>query len=56
MTMLCVQDKLKAVAAAGYTSFDTADIYGPSEGQPAWMMHACIGGDRQQHQQCFLVR
>jgi diketogulonate reductase-like aldo/keto reductase len=27
-----LQDKLKAVAAAGYTSFDTADIYGPSEG------------------------
>jgi diketogulonate reductase-like aldo/keto reductase len=28
-----LQDKLKAVAAAGYTSFDTADIYGPSEGR-----------------------
>lgn len=27
-----LEDKLKAVAAAGWTSFDTADIYGPSEG------------------------
>jgi hypothetical protein len=27
-----LQEKLQAVAAAGYTSFDTADIYGPSEG------------------------
>jgi hypothetical protein len=33
--LCCVQDKLKAVAAAGWTSFDTADIYGPSEGVPA---------------------
>jgi diketogulonate reductase-like aldo/keto reductase len=31
--LLSVQDNLKAFAAAGYTSFDTADIYGPSEGQ-----------------------
>lgn len=33
-----LQDKLKAVAAAGYTSFDTADIYGPSEGAHSLLM------------------
>lgn len=32
LTLCSVQDKLKTVATAGYTSFDTADIYGPSEG------------------------
>src|SRR3569623_787877 len=27
----CEQEKLEAHAAAGFTTFDTADIYGPSE-------------------------
>jgi diketogulonate reductase-like aldo/keto reductase len=30
---LYLQDKLRAHAEAGFTTFDTADIYGPSEGE-----------------------
>lgn len=30
--LCCLQDKLRAHAEAGFTTFDTADIYGPSEG------------------------
>lgn len=29
----CFQNKLRSHAEAGLTTFDTADIYGPSEGQ-----------------------
>jgi hypothetical protein len=37
-------DKLTAHAAAGYTTMDTADIYGPSEREGPWCV--CVGGGR----------
>ena len=33
LVALSAQVKLTSAADAGYTSFDTADIYGPSEGE-----------------------